>query len=269
MSSQDPNRGSIRSYVIGANPRSPDDGNGGRTWTPWNSPCERPVEQRVERRKVAAQGVGIGQRAAAGSPRRVACVVGPAGQASRAVAQGLGELARPSVAVAAHLVAQVGEARRDGRRRRTRAGRRRRRARSCRAEHGLCRRRDDLEAGPPAGAVVRLAGELRARPTARGARRRSTRGVRSGRRRRPRSRRPRTGVASDSAVLMPPAPGISAAWMPGSLNVTYPFVGREGEGPAQGRAPDDDRRILAREPGALARQRPSPRRAAAAPSSAT
>ena len=70
MSSQVPNRGSISWYVSGAKPRSPDDGNGGRMWTPWNRPARRPIEQGGQLRQAAAQRIRVGEQLRSGRDSR-------------------------------------------------------------------------------------------------------------------------------------------------------------------------------------------------------
>src|SRR4051794_9885763 len=161
MSSQDPNLGSISRYVIGANPRSAEDGNGGRMWTPRNNPSSSPSRSaaRAESSPPSESGYvsSCGRGAISGDPIDPAAAPSGPDRASDSQCQ----LARAGIAVAAHLVAQVREPNA-----RLHVGERQLPARTGVPEarwpeHRLGGRRGELEARPPASAVVRHARQLR------------------------------------------------------------------------------------------------------------
>src|SRR5438552_15755844 len=108
MSAQVPNRESMSSYVSGAKPRSPDDGNGGRMWTPRNNPSNGPSRRapRVGRFPPSESGYvrSWGRAAMPGD-----AIASPVPSGADRGAQGHRELACPCITVTAHLVAQIGE----------------------------------------------------------------------------------------------------------------------------------------------------------------
>src|SRR5574338_151701 len=157
MSRQLPKRGSISRYVIGANPRSPDDGNGGRMCTPPKSPANGPSSSCVIAGRSPPSESGY---VSSCGPRRMAGAESATDRSCQGPTQGLGQGSSSRVTVATHLVRKVGEA--DAA---VGVGERELPAgagvpEAGRAEHRLGGRRGNLEAGPPPRAVVRQTRQL-------------------------------------------------------------------------------------------------------------